>query len=141
MAGERFSLPFTINVSADDLMAGILEISGLLRVEDGRFILEYRRSGFDTSGLGRVGKSQPGEAYLSSRSAVESVTFTLDDLRDIELKWGVFSAKVVLYARSLTLFADVPGAESDRLVLHLPKAAKAQAATLVPLLRIALEGR
>jgi hypothetical protein len=53
----------------------------------------------------------------------------------------VFSARIVLHAQSLALFANVPGAEGPRLVLDLPKAARRQAATLVPLLRIALEER
>lgn len=141
MAQERFSLPFTIDASTDDLMEGVFEITGLLRVEDDGFILEFRRSGFDISGLGHVGKNRPGDLHLSGRPAVESVAFTLDDLRDIQLKWGVFSAKIVLHARSLTVFADVPGAAGDRLVLDLPKASRGPAATLVPLLRIALEER
>jgi hypothetical protein len=119
MAAERHTLPIEIEPTTSDMIDGTLEITGILSYEGGTFTVEYQTSfaGID-------------------RSEVKQHTFHLSDLSDIELKWGMFRPKVILRAASLTTFQGIPGANEAELVLKIPRRAKAQAGTLVPLLKI-----
>jgi hypothetical protein len=121
---EMQSVPFTIDPELADIRKGWISIGGVLRVEPGHLVLEYRTS---------MVTLEPSD--ITTRS------IPLDDLIHVEYRRGVFSAKVILQAKSLTVFDGIPGCSEDRLVLSIARRDRPTAKLIGWELGTALENR
>ena len=101
---EVTSVPFTIDPELSDIRKGWLSIRGVLRMEPGGIVLEYRTS-FATL----------------ERSEVSQRSISLDDLTRVDYRRGIFAAKLTLQANSLAVFDGMPGSLEDRLVLSISR--------------------
>ena len=98
------SLPFTIDPELADIRKGWITIGGVLRVEPGRVVLEYRTS-----------------IATLEQSEIKIRSIELDQLTRVDYRRGIFSAKLILQAKSLTVFEGMPGSSEDRLVLSIAR--------------------
>ncbi len=98
------SVPFTIDPELADIRKGWIFIGGVLRVEPGGIVLEYRTS---------LASLEQSEIKLRS--------IALDQLTRVDYRRGIFSAKLILQARSLAVFDGMPGSSEDRLVLSIAR--------------------
>jgi len=98
------SLPFTIDPELADIRKGWITIGGVLRVEPGRVVLEYRTS-----------------IATLEQSEIKMRSIELDQLTRVDYRRGIFSAKLILLAKSLTVFEGMPGSSEDRLVLSIAR--------------------
>lgn len=99
---EVTSVPFTIEPELSDIRKGWLTISGVLRMEPGGFVLEYRTS-------------------FVEQSQIIQRSISLDDLTRVDYRRGIFGAKLILQAKSLAVFDGMPGTSEDRLVLGIAR--------------------
>ena len=99
---EIQSVPFTIDPELSDIRKGWITISGVLRMEPGNVVLEYRTS------------------FVEQSDIIER-SISLDDLTRVDYRRGVFGAKLILQARSLAVFDGMPGTSEDRLVLGIAR--------------------
>ena len=121
---EIQSVPFTIDPELADIRKGWIFIGGVLRVEPGGIVLEYRTS---------LASLEQSEIVLRSIS--------LDDLVRVDYRRGVFSAKLILQAKSLAVFDGIPGCSEDRLALSIPRRDRPLAKAIGWALATALENR
>ena len=98
------TLPFTIDPELADIRKGWITIGGVLRVEPGRVVLEYRTS-----------------IATLEQSEIKMRSLELDQLTRVDYRRGIFSAKLILQAKSLTVFEGMPGSSEDRLVLSIAR--------------------
>ncbi|HSM16249.1 MAG TPA: hypothetical protein VK845_04525 [Gemmatimonadales bacterium] len=98
------TLPFTIDPELADIRKGWITIGGVLRVEPGRVVLEYRTS-----------------IATLEQSEIKMRSIGLDQLTRVDYRRGIFSAKLILQAKSLTVFEGMPGSSEDRLVLSIAR--------------------
>lgn len=121
---ELLNVPFTIEPELADIRKGWITISGVLRVQPGAVVLEYRTS----------------IATLEQSDILER-TVPLDDLISVVYRRGIFSAKVILRAKSLAVFDGVPGCSEDRLVLTIARPDRPTAKAIAWDLASTLENR
>lgn len=82
---------------------------------------------------------QVTDAFLEIlNSDVEEVTLPLRELQSVEFKKGWFSSKIVLEARSLRAFDDIPGTEQAECVLKIKRKDRDDAARLVSKIRLVM---
>lgn len=105
---EIQSVPFTIDPELSDIRKGWITISGILRLEPGRVVLEYRTS------------------FVEQSDIIER-SISLDDLMRADYRRGIFGAKLILQAKSLAVFDGMPGTSEDRLVLGIARRDRAAA--------------
>ncbi len=98
------SLPVTIEATTADLVQGTISIEGLLSYRDRTLTLEYRVTDMSM---------QP--------SAVRTLDLSLADLREVELKKGLFGTKIVVRPQRLALFEQMPGVTGDELTLKVKR--------------------
>jgi hypothetical protein len=101
---EVTSVPFSIEPELADIRKGWITISGILRLEPGVIVLEYRTS------FATLEQSDIIERFIS-----------LDDLTRVDYRRGVFGAKLILQAKSLAVFDGMPGTSEERLVLGIAR--------------------
>jgi hypothetical protein len=95
-------VPFTIEPELSDIRKGWIAISGVLRMEPGGVVLEYRTS------------------FLEQSEIIQR-SISLDDLTRVDYRRGIFGAKLILQAKSLAVFDGIPGSSEDRLVLGIAR--------------------
>ena len=105
---EIQSVPFTIDPELSDIRKGWITISGVLRIEPGNVVLEYRTS------------------FVEQSDIIER-SISLDDLMRADYRRGIFGAKLILQAKSLAVFDGMPGTSEDRLVLGIARRDRAAA--------------
>ncbi|NNG16398.1 MAG: hypothetical protein HKM89_07950 [Gemmatimonadales bacterium] len=101
MAGIQ-SVPFSIEPELSDIRKGWITITGVLRMDRGNVVLEYRTS------------------FVEQSDIIER-SISLDDLTRVEYRRGIFGAKLILQAKSLAVFDGMPGTSEDRLVLGIAR--------------------
>lgn len=96
---------------------------GLLKLEGEELLFEF----------------QVTDAFLEVfNSDVEEVRIELADLQSVEYKKGWFSSKIVLEARSLRVFEEIPGTDGAECVLKIKRKDRGEAQKLVSKTRLTL---
>lgn len=114
--------PPVLGLPAGDMSDSPLEVDelwaeGLLRLDGKQLQLEYLLRGeIDTQPL---------------RTEVATVKIPLEALSTLDLRTGWRRTELLLQARSLTLFTEIPGAENGEVVLSLSYENRVDAAALV----------
>ena len=121
---EIQSVPFTIDPELADIRKGWIFIGGVLLVEPERLVLEYRTS-----------------MATLEQSEIKRRSIPLDQLTRVDYRRGIFSAKLILQARSLAVFDSMPGSSEDRLVLTIARRDRPLAKVIGWELGTALENR
>jgi hypothetical protein len=121
---EIQSVPFTIDPELSDIRKGWITISGVLRMEQGGIVLEYRTS-----------------VATLERSEISQRSISLDDLTRVDYRRGIFGAKLILQAKSLAVFDGMPGSSEDRLVLGITRRDRPEAKVIGWQLVTLLENR
>jgi hypothetical protein len=98
MFSPNHQLPFSI----DDLYGGLARVNGLLRVREGELLLEYQTQ----DNLVGVFKGRSGTTVIPIR-----------DIYEVEVKSNWLGRAFILRPRSLSLLADMPGADESQLKL------------------------
>ena len=92
------------------------ETYGLLGLRQGCLVLEYETK----------------DAFIGAyNSGVSESEILPDDVSSIVFKKGLFKAKLIINARSMKLFEQVPGAKHGRITLHIKRKHRAEAERLV----------
>ena len=115
-------LPFRIKLPGEDTVAFTeirdvtRRVDGLLHLLDDAILLEWAvTESVDEVGLGSV--SSTTETF-----AAEELELPLAWLASAELVGGILRPQLLLRARGLGVFAEVPGAKADRLALGYTRA-------------------
>lgn len=102
--------------SSDSL--GMTETSGMIRLEDGKLILEYQT--YDAI-LGLV------------KSAVKNLEIPLDKLTAVRVEQKLWSADLVLQGKSMSVLSSMPGASRGQLRVKLNRQSVNAAKALIQL--------
>lgn len=82
---------------------------------------------------------QVSDAFFEIISSdVEEVSIALSDLQSVEYRKGWFGAKIVLEARSLRVFEDIPGTDQAECILKIKRKDKPDAERLVSKIRLVM---
>lgn len=115
-------LPFRIKLPGEDTVdfTEVRDVSrradGLLHLLDGLLLLEWAvTESVDEVGLGNV--SSTTETF-----AAEELDLPLQWLAGVELVGGILRPTLLLRARGLAIFAEIPGAKGADLALHYRRA-------------------
>ncbi|HRP01052.1 MAG TPA: hypothetical protein PLE30_00220 [Candidatus Kapabacteria bacterium] len=99
---EDINIPFY----NDNIYGGFAETKGLIYFENNFLIFEFETK----------------DALLQVvSSGVKIIKIPLDGIRSVEFKKGFFSSKLIITAKSLKYFANVPGNESNVLTYKIKK--------------------
>lgn len=110
-------LPFRIRLPGEDSVsfAEIRDVSrrvdGLLHCDEGGIVLEWEL----TESVDEVGFLSVSSTRNTYETEMLEVSF--DWLASAELVGGILRPRLVLRARGLGVFSDIPGARADRLML------------------------
>ncbi|RNC84670.1 MAG: hypothetical protein ED557_06740 [Balneola sp.] len=105
------SLPFYM----DDLNGGFMKLDGILRMEKGKFYLEFQKT----------------DAILETfKSDVRELEIDLSEIAMLEFKKGVFSNKLIIHAKRAVTFQDFPGNHLTERVLKIKRKHREIAASL-----------
>jgi hypothetical protein len=133
-------LPFRINLPGEDTVdfTEVRDVSrradGLLHLLDGLLLLEWAvTESVDEVGLSNV--SSTTETFEA-----EELDIPLEWLTGVELTGGILRPRVKLRARSLAVFADVPGAKGAELELHYRRADRLVAVAMHRAIEAAMGG-
>jgi len=96
------NIPFHIK----DLYHGLGEITGRLRCADGVLLLEYRMK---------------DAVFGVLRGRVRELRIPFTDVEEIEFHDGWFRKRIAIRTRSISSFADIPGAEDGVLLLRIAR--------------------
>lgn len=102
---------------------GLQKASGLLKLEGEELVMEFQV------------KDALFEVF---KSDVEEITIPLRDLQSVDYKKGWFSSKIILEARSLRAFDDIPGSDQGECVLKIKRKEKKDAENLVSKIRLTI---
>jgi hypothetical protein len=132
-------LPFRIKLPGEDSVdfTEVRDVSrradGLLHLLDGLVVLEWAvTESVDEVGLSNV--SSTTETFEA-----EELEIPLHWLARVELTGGILQPRMVLRARSLAVFADVPGAKGAELALHYRRADRLVAVAMHRAIEAALQ--
>ncbi|MDR8392210.1 hypothetical protein NC796_13730 [Aliifodinibius sp. S!AR15-10] len=102
---------------------GLQTASGLLKLVGEQLVLEF----------------QLKDAFFEVfKSDVEEITIPLRELQSVELKKGWFSSKIILEARSLRVFDEIPGTEGGECKLKIKRKDRKDAENLVSKIRLTM---
>ena len=119
------TIPVTIEPTPGEMVDGIFEIQGVLRVDGDTIHLEYRSI----------------NAVQQARSPVRKLKVMLVDLAGVEFRKGLFSSRLVLRGTSLKIFETLPWAEDECLVLKIARRYRHEVARAAWDLQTILENR
>ena len=111
------SVPFEIS----DINHGLQKAKGLLKLIKGGIELEFE---VQDSFFGMI------------NSGVQAAQFSYKDLESIQFEKGWLSAKIILEANSIQVFADLPGSEQGRCTLKVKRKHKKEAQDLISKARL-----
>jgi len=118
------TLPISIDPDVAELMNGIIAVRGLLRYDGSRVEIEYQTS-------------RDSIRYAPAKT----IGFHLTDVQQIEYRKGFFNNRLIFHATSVTLFQDMPGAEGEKLSIHIPRKHRVLAGQLAWDLQTTVEDR
>ena len=99
------------------------ETEGLLKLDEGRLVLEYETK----------------DAFFGAyRSGVDELEMLPDDVASVTFKKGLFKASIVIRARSLKKVQEVPGSKLGEVTLHVKRKHRADAGQLATFLQARL---
>lgn len=113
------SVPFEI----DNINHGFQVAKGLLKLQDKELELEFE---VQDAILGVI------------NSGVRSVHLSFDDLESVQFKKGWFRAKIVLEAKSMRVFEDLPGSEQATCTLKVKRRDRKEAEQVTSTARMQL---
>ena len=120
------SMPFetkAVQFEIPSVNHGFQTASGLLKLEEENLVLEF----------------QVMDAFFEViKSDVEEVAIPLRDLQSVEYKKGWFSSKIIMEARSLRVFDDIPGSEKGECKLKIKRKERKDAEKLVSKIRLVM---
>jgi hypothetical protein len=119
-----YPVQFEISPDVTQLSKGTIAISGVLRYDSMGVTLEYR-----TTDRGMTA------------SDVRTVSVPLIDVAGVEYRRRLLGGRLVLVATRLDVFAGIPGAEDNRLVLKIKRRDGTAAARAAWDLQVAVEER
>jgi hypothetical protein len=104
--------------------AVVTESEGLIKFEEGRLVLEY----------------QTKDAFFGTfRSEVKELEIPPDDVSSITFKRGLFKTELMIRAKTMKKFGDVPGAKLGQVKLRFRKRHRAEAEELADFLEHRLQ--
>lgn len=116
---NNLTVPFVI----DNISHGLQKAGGLLKWEEDRLILEF----------------QVEDAIVGLfKSDVEEVTIPISELQGVEFKKNIFSAKLIIEARSMKTMRDIPGSEQATCTMKIKRGDRDKASRLVSRIQLAL---
>ncbi len=107
-------IPVSIEVSASELIRGIVEVNGTIALRENELVFTYREKNM----------------ILTDRDRVR-VQIPLGAIQDLTFKRGVTSSKIVLHPNTLDVFREMPGGTSNKLVLQVKRDHREEAECLV----------
>lgn len=107
-------VPVYVEVSVQEILQGIIEITGTLRLGEQTLSFDYRT-----------------ENAMSKTGPEETLLLPLDRLRDVTLKQQLPGPKIILHPRKLVTYEYVPGVQRNELVFRVKFKHRNQAHRLV----------
>lgn len=112
------SIPVSVEVSAAEVLKGILEINGILSFQDEAIEFAYRT-----------------KSLMLQGGSVQTIHIPLEKLQEIEYRSGVVSTKIKLYPRSLDVMEAMPGANSDKMIFQVKREGRLDAEAFAAVLK------
>ena len=105
-------------------MKGVIAIRGLLRYDGARVEIEYQTSSDSVT-----------------YSAAKTIGFDLTQIHRIEHRKGFFNHRLIFHGTSVSFFEGMPGADGERLTIHIPRKHRVLANQLAWNLQTTVEDR
>lgn len=117
-------IPISLEPDAGDMMNGVIEVRGLLRIQGSLIEIEYQTSSDSVK-----------------FSHTQTVSFDLEDVARIDYRKGLFTSRLTFHTTTTKHFDTVPGAKGERLSIVFARKQRHDAARLAWDLQKTVEDR
>jgi hypothetical protein len=118
------AIPIYIEPDAGDMMRGVIEVRGLLRIQNSTLEIEYQTS-----------------SNSITFASANTISLDLNDVTRIDYRRRIFSSRLTFHTLTANHFDGVPGAEGERLTIRFARKHRAQASRIAWDLQTAVEDR
>jgi len=117
-------IPVSIEVSASEVIRGIVEVNGSIDLREEALVFTYREKNMILKDPERV-----------------RVQIPIGAIQDLTIKRGVTTSKIILHPNTLDVFREMPGGMSNKLVLQVQRGYREEAERLVDAIQDLLADR